>query len=201
MILTITDNIEHPQTTAHPAHARAIQRDLDRSRRKRAPWRRLTPWRTAANVAARARRRATAAERNQQKKTGEDDDSVDALASLRRPIHVREIEDQRELVEYERGPNTEQDRAEPRRALHEVDDSGCEEDDEPQDDVMDMERSHGEAPAAGFLEEGVRDDPRRNERQEERDGAEQSGLLADIADLLAVDAGDSGSERAHRFEE
>ena len=62
---------------------------------------------------------------------------------------------------------------------------------------MDMERSHGEAPAAGFLEEGVRDDPRRNERQEERDGAEQSGLLAGIADLLAVDAGDSGSERAH----
>ena len=47
----------------------------------------------------------------------------------------------------------------------------------------------------------MRDAARRNERQEERDGAEQSGLLADIADLLAVDTGDSGSERAHRFEE
>src|SRR5438067_2057040 len=70
---------------------------------------------------------ATAKDDERQERS-EDDDGIDALASLRRPVHVGEIKDERELIEHERGPNTEQDRANSRSSTCKVDHPGSEED-------------------------------------------------------------------------
>ena len=63
---------------------------------------------------------------------------------------------------------------------------------------MDVKRAHGDAAATGCLEEGVRDDARRDECEQKRERAQQTRFLADVADFLPVDAGDPRRKRAHQ---
>ncbi|ALO07802.1 hypothetical protein AQF52_2207 [Streptomyces venezuelae] len=131
--------------------------------------------------------RREAAERESHQRRGEDD-HLDALAALVRPVHVVEVEDQRELVEDEPRTDPEEDGEDTRAhavpvAGHRTEPAEDGEDDAGHD-VMDVETAGGDVPEGalpGPDEPG--DGTGDQECQDEGGQSEQHRELARLDDV------------------
>ncbi len=133
------------------------------------------------------------AQHAQRQDGGGDDDGVDALPPLLRPVDILEVQPERELVERQRGADPEQDRVRLAVVVRRQADAEVAADEQQQDarhEVVQVGAAAGgdvaEDPRVAAGANRVRDEPDRPERDQEREQHEDLGLLLGIHDVVAV---------------